>query len=367
MLQTFHDIYLGVCETALSRQALDGAMPPGHNGPYHDPETPVRNTSHYLIAFEYAWRQTGKPAFRRAASKCLDYLLSEKCPYRQGYTFHHRRTCSKDACNGLIGPAWNMEALLAASALPRGEEARNLARELFLLHPFNESLRLWHRVEPDGRVLSPDETLNHQLWFAAAAAPLMADTAEAERRINQFIEGLAKNWAVSMDGRVIHSVWCQHRRWRERIKRLVRRAYHRQLTIKEIGYHAFNLYALAMLANQGVTWSAAVSRRLKRATAYLAKAAYVRGIDASPYGFAYNPPGWEVAYAMEVFAPSGSLRTIQEWVQRQIDATYDPRTRTFCRNNPDPETLTARVYECARLSDAVMALPVKVGTEADVQ
>ncbi len=36
-------------KAALQIQSDDGSFPPGHNGPYHDQETPVRNTAHWLF------------------------------------------------------------------------------------------------------------------------------------------------------------------------------------------------------------------------------------------------------------------------------------------------------------------------------
>ena len=39
------DIILQSCEAALQLQSEDGSFPPGCNGPYHDPETPVRMDS----------------------------------------------------------------------------------------------------------------------------------------------------------------------------------------------------------------------------------------------------------------------------------------------------------------------------------
>ena len=40
-------------------------MLPGHNGPYHDPETPVRNTGHCLILFSYCYSRTVDDKYKR--------------------------------------------------------------------------------------------------------------------------------------------------------------------------------------------------------------------------------------------------------------------------------------------------------------
>ena len=59
---------------AIALQAPDGAMPPGHNGPYHDPETPVRNTSHWLITFLKAHDISGRKQFLEAV-RCSHHLI----------------------------------------------------------------------------------------------------------------------------------------------------------------------------------------------------------------------------------------------------------------------------------------------------
>ena len=46
-----YDLLVDTADRAIEIQRSDGSMPPGHNGPYYDPETPVRNTAHWSITF----------------------------------------------------------------------------------------------------------------------------------------------------------------------------------------------------------------------------------------------------------------------------------------------------------------------------
>ncbi len=62
-----HALLLESARAALSRQRADGSLPPGHNGPYADRETPVRNTAHWLVSFCAGWRRSGDPALRAGA------------------------------------------------------------------------------------------------------------------------------------------------------------------------------------------------------------------------------------------------------------------------------------------------------------
>jgi len=61
-------------QAALDLQRPDGSMPPGHNGLYHDPETPVRNTAHWLLTFQKVYQITQVDAYRQAVQKALRYL-----------------------------------------------------------------------------------------------------------------------------------------------------------------------------------------------------------------------------------------------------------------------------------------------------
>ena len=127
----------------------------------------MRNTAHWLVLFATTHWRSGEPRLREAALRAARFLASaETRP--AGATFWCRSSPGKDACNGLVGQAWAIEALAEAAASLDAEPLAKLAEMVFLRHPFDERARLWRRVEVDGRVLGPDFTLNHQLWFAAA-------------------------------------------------------------------------------------------------------------------------------------------------------------------------------------------------------
>lgn len=355
-MATFLDVYTDICKHAIIRQTADGAMRAGHNGHYRDPETPVRNTSHYLIAFLRAWELTNDARFRQAAVKCLDWLLKDN-PHRQTCTFHQRTKAGKDQCNGLIGPAWNMEALLYASERLGRNDARTLARDLFLMHPFDETNGIWQRVEPDGKVLDIDSTFNHQLWFAACGAPLAVDTPEAKARINGFINMLSQNWKLASNGRIIHALWLPVRRMRERAKRLIKPSYRQMALSKEVGYQTFNLHAFALMKISGIELPGEEQIRVAQALEYLDTRQFRAGIESAVCGFSYNPPGWEASFALSVLS-SLQDSVCADWFQRQLRHSYDPVAKMLSRNTSDAETHTARIYEVSRLPDHTFNLNI---------
>ena len=92
---------------------LNNKTAPGHNGPYNDPETYVRTHAHLSILFFKAFKITKNNKYKKEAIRQINFLLlKEARPYNS--TFHYRNKKGKDKCNGLIGQAWSIEALMIA-------------------------------------------------------------------------------------------------------------------------------------------------------------------------------------------------------------------------------------------------------------
>jgi hypothetical protein len=51
-----------------------GSLPPGENGPHKHPETPVRNSSHWLITFSKAFEITKEKKYLRAVEKISTFI-----------------------------------------------------------------------------------------------------------------------------------------------------------------------------------------------------------------------------------------------------------------------------------------------------
>jgi hypothetical protein len=79
------------------------------------------------------------------------------------------------------------------------------------------------------------------------------------------------------------------------------------------------------------------------------KDSFHTALDQSAYGWPYNPPGIELAFAGEVFGMD-EVHYCQAWVQRQLARTYDETTRNpLTRGAVDVSTSAARIYEATRL------------------
>ena len=365
-----------------------GIIRPGHNGPYHDPETPIRVQGHWLITFLWAWRWTGEARYREIAAKLAESIVDPQ--WREGdASFHHRDSAKKDHCNGLIGQAWSFEALTAAAAAFDAPEHLDLAGSVFLKHPFNETCGLWNRLETDGRVLSIDATFNHQLWFAATAAALPLE--EARRRAARFMDELPGNLTVLEDGLIYHPILrtiddphagkkpqrsarslvaAARNRMRGAIGSLLGRKespdQRAAMIHKSIGYHNFNTFALALLKKELPDHSFWRSEPFSRIVSYLRSDAFFAGLEGNSFGYPYNAPGFEVPYSLAVLVPEADQNELIErsrrFVNRQLELTYNTATCRFDRGNPDPSTLTSRIYALTRLPNGWLE---SISVEAD--
>lgn len=334
---------------ALQGQRTDGSCQPGWNGPYRDPETPVRNTAHWIVSWARLFQLSGQKKFKKAAESGVDYLLGTDAR-PMGASFYCRTNPEKDFCNGVMGQAWVMEALLAARDILGREDAGMAALALYSLHPFLESEFIWRRVAVDGSYLSPDSTFNHQLWFAAVAAGI--GDQQATEQAKAFLTNVGAKVRSYADGILFHQAAMQTRvrpgnlvgLTRLELKKVLNRG---QIYEKSLGYHAFNLYAFALLKQSFPNHEFWFSAKFRKFLEVTKTERFCSGLNKNKYAYPYNPPGFELAYVGEVFDFGQGYSS--EWLNRQLEKTYQPGSVQLVDGIPDPLTLSARVYEATRL------------------
>jgi len=355
------DLIVKSAERGRELQAEDGSMPAGHNGPHGDPETPVRNTAHWVITFLKAYEYTGKNEFKKAARQAADYLISKEARPMNA-TFWCRKNPKKDFSNGLIGQAWVIEALALTSNQLETPTYGEIAERVFLLHPFNEKIGLWQGVNVDGSYRSFNMTFNQQLWFATSGILLLKNTKAANEvnfRVQIFLEKFQKHLHIRSNGLICHlipsQVECKNiiSKLKYNIKNL-RQRYSQQGREQEVGYHSFNLYAFALLRKEGklIDYSFWKSHKFRSILQYLITQEYEDRLLEDKYAFSYNPVGFEVAFALNTFSdyiPTPNFKLSDEWVHKQIKRHYSSKKGLMCKNTTDPNTLAARIYEATRL------------------
>jgi hypothetical protein len=336
-------------------------MPAGHNGPYFDVETPIRNTAHWLSLFSILYEATGKPNYKARADRLYAYLASPGFA-RNGYAYTHRQKPGKDWCNGVIGAAWVIEALIRYGRYTRNEEARNLARQIAASCPFDDRQGAWKRLDPVKGPTTIDATYNHQAWLAAAIAE--ADVTLANRAslfLDRSVEGA---FHLRPNGRIDHLMYLRGGLNRAaQIKHALQSVKDdKKVSEKEDGYHLFVLFALARLKRTLPNHPFFSTDVLRRSLQYVAEPAFVDKLANSHYAYPYNAPGFELPLILAVFRSfEPSLETVDclSVYEEQKRRTFSDQVGLYVDGCPDPCTLAARAYELAMGLEA-MVIPAHV-------
>jgi len=376
------NLILGIAENSIKLQNENGSFLPGHNGPYYDSETPVRNSEHWLITLSKCYKLTNERKYKDKVYQIAEYLTKEDAR-PNGYSFYHRNKKGKDKCNGLIGQAWTFEALAEATKILKDNKYALLAEDIFFQHTFNEEYGLWNCLEIDGKILPIDRTFNHQLWFAACASLIKSKRSnEILRKIKKFIIMLPKNLTILENGMIFHQIkWLlkdnfidcnivnngpiqKVKNYLKVLRNLILNK--RTLTQKEIyakeiyrsiGYHSFNMYAFSILKSQIPNSAIWQSDLMERSINFLLSNEYNSLLENNKYAFPYNPPGFEIPYSLYMLKRMKREEFIEiskYWINKQFDACFNKETFIMDKNTTDFLTHTARIYELTRLPNSFL-------------
>jgi len=363
---TIHELLERSARAALDLQREDGSFPPGRNGVYDEPETPVRTTSHWLTTLSKVYEITDDEEFAEAANDAADYLLSEEArPH--GYTFHSRNAEGKDKCDGLVGQAAPIRGLVRGGIALNRFELIETAEEVFSLHPFCKRLGLWGRVEIDGERLSIDRTLNHQLTFAAASAEL-AECGIDTLSIERFLDRLDKTMRLHPSGLIKHylrpplsdTLWTvisSPEHWNLVLNEAAFHYYSRSTARqkKELGYHPTNLRNLARLNESFPSHSVWGAETVGDAISFANSETYSgqEGVMNITYGS--MTPGMHTAYTLLVFGDSDRTE-ISSWLARDVKQLFDFERNLLVKNSRDRYFQAATIYNAVFLPNTTVNL-----------
>lgn len=359
-----YDVLVKSAEKALPLQRLDGSMPAGRNGPWNDLDTPVRNTSHWLITFLKVHEITGGQKFLDAADRALEYLTGpESLPGAGG--FWCRSSPGKDQVNGLVGQGWVLEALAEAGKQLGRQEILSLAESVFLRFPFDPDAACWHVIDLYGTDDGLHRTFNQQVWFAAAGALISSgNQGEVGSRVLSFLDRLEENLKLFPSGLIRHKAagfLSRSARSKARFLRawFTKQGFRHTILERSTGYHSFNLAGFALLNSEFPDHAFWKCRKFRRALGYTRRDDFREQVMVNPYGAGYNPVGFELPFVYSAF--NIQIKQQKIWVERQLKRCFDFDGWMMRRNTVDSETLSARIYEAARLDDMELNVGVKPG------
>lgn len=324
----------------------------GHNGLYFDQETPVRNTCHVIVLLSKLYFDSKKEraVLYSKINKLGEWLYS--CEHYDGFTYTHRTTSSKDYCNGVVGPAWTIEALVNCYKVTKKDKYLERAESLILQHKFDNKTGLWtNRVEPDGKLLSMDCTFNHQLWFSASVALFLKyrENMVIFGHFHSFIEMLGRNVFLYPNGLIFHIVGGDFRIGKNIIRRALSRSYYVDMKKKEYGYHLFNLMAVVIILKNidCVIMKNKIESIFQKSFELIKSDKFKRNLVDNKYSYQYNVSGFEGAVVCDYL---GCQSLAQEYLSLQFEYCFDKESKEFS-NSDDIRTLSARAYELTYLKE----------------
>ena len=373
-LSDYTKIIRFVGSTLIQDYISTGHVQTGINGPYDDPETEVRYLAHLIVIASVECLKYGKEDYRSLVSKMGNQLLSMK---QENGLYKMRQKSGKDECNGTIGHAWLVEGLLYVYKVTGNEKFIDESERIFMMHGFNQKLCLWGRPLMGCDDNAIDYTFNHQLWYAASLAEFLQVryNANLKKQLDSFCKNLPHTITINRIGRIGHCIYKRVLALSAVKIKIVRiRDLIRELTgipnfkYKEVGYHSFNLMALARLYKVvGCILFYKTSRFTKtlkfinenyknelikdnikdNGTSYGNTLSNLEK-SINIYGYPYNVPGFELMYCSIVWPEYLPSKLVVSILKEQFNQTWDNTINIFGEKCHDRINVNYRIYEYYR-------------------
>ena len=346
------DIYsylMQSANSAISKQRHDGSYEPGHNNKWNDRDTPIRVTAHFSVQLAFAFRYTQDQKYLDVLKNAASYLLSHHAR-PGGKTFFCRVSSTKSMCNGLIGQAWAVEALLHIYSVLGESEYLEVAKEVYMLHPFDFSHGLYCPVECDGSVKAVAKTINHQLIFVAQGMWLLALGVDSlEHDLKRFFALLPRNISLTGDGLINHYARKGRNDMERKIFDLARYFQRKKMHSQSQGYQSFNMFGLALSKRNHPTcaiWEMEdLKKILQRIYNYVNKQLYIESVLQNEFALAYRLTGQEICFYERVFGLGSGYSIAHILIDEQFRRFWDSEEKLLCAATGDPQTLSSRLYE----------------------
>lgn len=353
-------------------QFQKSGVTPGTNGPYNDQETIVRNLSHLIVITSIEIIKYGRDELKILLINMAKVLIKEE--FENG-VYILRNKENKDCSNGVIGHAWVIEAFIYLYKALHEKEYINRAVQIYNNHKFDDNLGLWKRPSIETQNNMIDYTLNHQLWFAGVSSEILkySEYKSIAKDFDIFFAKLSKNITIDSKGLVCHSLVkkksfigtrkSQVKRSNDLIRRRIGKP---SYYYKEVGYHIFNVAALARLfvvfPNHQFWSSKKFKKIIEKTNSISLFEEYQKSNieldvslnndireksekDINIYGFPYNVPGFEMYYIKTIFGDRIDESMYRNYLQKQLELTYDRKKNRFEKKCFDKTTINYRIYE----------------------
>ncbi len=264
----------------LDNEGLESDKLKGLNGPYKQAETNLRTLCHLVCLFCYL--SQNQPEYKSRVTKLVGYLVTK---YRSGEKLLFRNDPNTDSTNGVMGPAWFLEALHFCDRYGIDFD-RQIINNIIENHSWNTTCQgfLINVEDQDKFGRKIDKTFNHKLWFISMVAQF---DIMSPSKINEILEGLMK--FQSFPDTIIY-----HKSSIETPARNLK-SFARKMKYypKSVSYHPFNQVAARYLLASGKLNQ---NNRdiLERVLNIRFSIGHLVSMTFNKYGVRYNPVGYEI-------------------------------------------------------------------------
>jgi hypothetical protein len=340
-----------------------GYATPGNNGPHGHPDTPVRNTSHYIIIYGYLYKKTFDKKYIDICNKFAEYICEQQENSKSG-AIQCMINNKFDYLNGLIGQAWVIEALIYLYDIVKNEKYLDTAYNIYFSQKYNYDLHLWERIELDGSNIGIDNTYNHNVWFAACSYRLaeLKQCLDIDKHIKDFLtHGVLRDFRVTRKGLLKHTIGLKNHSRIERVKKIIkifstpiRFINRRKLDISyiEYAYQIFDIYGFEILKEKYGYLDFFKSKKFIKAERLACNLKWydkknILKRQFNVFSYSYNSPAFELPYVLKS-ADRYNSQLVKLAFETQKKLMYSEETQMFTLNNYDVELLNARCYEIVR-------------------
>ena len=371
------DCYKEIANNIIYAYGANEDIEGGINGPYDDPETPIRNLSHLAVIVSIETVKYKKTELYELCNRIGSKILSMT---EDGTLYRLRMKAGKDVCNGVIGHAWVIEGLIYLYVATNNEEYLNAAKEIEKRHTFNKVEHLWHKPKYESfkSDCTIDYTLNHQLWFAASCAELYKITLDSHYKENvvKFLDNLHRSMWIHRSGLICHPIY-NKKGLAKKVKgigkfgvdcgrRIINLPNFRY---REEGYHVFNVMALARIKAVFPDHGFFKRKKAIKAVEYLKSPQFYNGINSDKwvsdptlnlsqfsenevmhnvYAYPYNVTGFELMYISRIYSEFDLEEIALKGLYEQHLYTYDAEKKCIQNECHDKITPNYRIYELYR-------------------
>ena len=218
-------------------------FPGGYNGPHFDIESPVRNTSHFLLFLLKLKKINPNLSDENLENELINWFKIDN-KYFQKNVFIQRSKGSSDVVNGVIGSAWLLECFYEVYIQKKDSWFLDYSMKLIDCHKFNNYDFIWYRYDPVIQKYSTDKTFDHQLWYAYARLLFKG----IDKNLVTFLENINFKKQIRKNGVFKHvhygnSLTSKLIFYRGELSKLN----NKKIPELEIGYHIYVIQALALI------------------------------------------------------------------------------------------------------------------------